>query len=58
MITRNPRYSVKKEVFEEDIVNWKLVIHDVNTKDEDIYQCQINTDPAKTRDAYLEVKSK
>ena len=58
MITRNPRYSVKKEVAEENIVNWKLVIRDVNTKDEDLYQCQINTDPVKTSNAYLEVISK
>ena len=58
LITRNPRYSVKKEEGEENILNWKLVIHDVKKKDEGFYQCQLNTDPTKARNAYLEVTSK
>ena len=58
ILTQNPRYSVKKEVVEENIVNWKLVIHNVKKQDEGFYECLINTDPAKTRDAYLEVTSK
>ena len=57
LITRNPRYSVKKEEGEENILNWKLVIHDVKKKDEGFYQCQLNTDPTKARNAYLEVTS-
>ena len=48
----------KKEEGEENILNWKLVIHDVKKKDEGFYQCQLNTDPTKARNAYLEVTSK
>ena len=62
LITRNNRVSVKKEQGEytkidQNIQNWKLVIDDVMKKDEGFYQCQLNTDPTKAKNVYLEVTS-
>ena len=63
LITRNNRVSVKKEQGEytkiiQNIQNWKLVIDKVMKKDEGFYQCQLNTDPTKAKNVYLEVTSK
>ena len=62
-ITRNHRISVKKEQGEytktvQNIVNYKLVIDDVRKTDEGFYQCQLNTDPTKSQNVFLEVTSK
>ena len=52
IITRNQRVSLSHREHKE----WKLHIANVQEVDRGWYMCQVNTDPMRSRRAYLEVQ--
>lgn len=51
VITQNPRISLSYN----DHRSWYLHIKDVHEADRGWYMCQVNTDPMKSRQGYLQV---
>ena len=51
VITRNPRISL----LHDDHKSWHLKIENVQEKDRGFYMCQVNTDPMRYRQGYLDV---
>lgn len=54
VITRNPRI----ELLHNDHRSWHLQIHDVKESDRGWYMCQVNTDPMRSRQGYMDVVGK
>ena len=52
VITRIPRFNV----IHDSHHTWTLQIKDVQAEDKGYYMCQVNTDPMRSRRAYLEVQ--
>ena len=54
VITRNPRISLARD----DHKSWHLQIKDLQESDRGWYMCQVNTDPMKHIQGYLDVVGK
>lgn len=51
VITRNPRIAL----LHNDHRSWHLQIRDVKESDRGWYMCQVNTDPMRSRQGYMDV---
>jgi len=54
VITQNPRVTLSYN----DHRSWYLHIRDVHEEDRGWYMCQVNTDPMRSRQGYLQVVGK